>query len=298
VKTILPGAVIGLLGGGENCVTLAQAAHRMGYRVHVFSRAPRQGAQPADVFVQAPYEDLDWVREFSAAADVIAVAAPDLPVLTVRAAESQRLVFPSAASLEKLEDGVGGKPESTGNPLAEFSILSARGGDGGFVSYPPVSVDEGDNTAQMPAPIRERTAKQAAAMARDAMGQLDFVGVASVSFVLTATHEIAIAGVVPFPRRFGFLTADGCVTSQFEQQIRAICGLPFGSTALLAATAMAELPAEVWNAGEPAWAAALALPNVKLSLTGVREGYLSATAASVTLAKQVVRAARAALTAK
>ncbi|MEZ5420110.1 MAG: hypothetical protein R2708_22585, partial [Vicinamibacterales bacterium] len=66
----------------------------------------------------------------------------------------------------------------------------------------------------------------------------------------------------------GHLTFDACLTSQFEQQVRAVCGLPLGATTLLRPAAMANLLGDVWANGEPKWTAALALPDVKLHLYG------------------------------
>src|SRR6185312_9452518 len=89
--------------------------------------------------------------------------------------------------------------------------------------------------------------------------------------------------VTPYPHAAGYLTVESCVTDQFEQQLRAICGLPLGSTEMLTPAAMAVVKK---GEGEPDWAAALALPGVT-----IYRDHLTATAASATLAKQVVRAA-------
>ena len=77
------------------------------------------------------------------------------------------------------------------------------------------------------------------------------------------------------------------MTSQFEQQLRAICGLPLGSTELLQPAAMANLLGDLWKAGEPDWAAALPIPDVKLHLYGKsaarpgrKMGHLTALAAA------------------
>jgi 5-(carboxyamino)imidazole ribonucleotide synthase len=95
------------------------------------------------------------------------------------------------------------------------------------------------------------------------------------------------------------------VTSQFEQQLRAVCGLPLGSTELLRPAAMANLLGDLWAGGEPDWAAACAFPEVKLHLYGKlapkpgrKMGHLTAMAASSRDAARLVGAARAALTAR
>src|SRR5262249_46984260 len=85
--------------------------------------------------------------------------------------------------------------------------------------------------------------------------------------------QLLINGLAPRPHNSGHLTFDACVTSQFEQQLRAVCGLPLGSTELLRPAAMVNLLGDLWpcvrgEAGEPDWAAACAFPNVKLHLYG------------------------------
>jgi 5-(carboxyamino)imidazole ribonucleotide synthase len=92
------------------------------------------------------------------------------------------------------------------------------------------------------------------------------------------------------------------VTSQFEQQLRSVCGLPLGSTEMARPAAMANLLGDVWGAGEPLWDAALALPDVKLHLYGKSEarpgrkmGHLTATATSAAIAERLVRDARSRL---
>jgi 5-(carboxyamino)imidazole ribonucleotide synthase len=74
--------------------------------------------------------------------------------------------------------------------------------------------------------------------------------------------------LAPRPHNSGHLTFDACRTSQFEQQLRAICGLPLGSPELLQPAAMANILGDLWADGEPNWAGALAFPSVKLHLYG------------------------------
>ena len=105
------------------------------------------------------------------------------------------------------------------------------------------------------------------------------------------------------PHNSGHWTIDACVTSQFEQQLRAVCALPLGSTQLLRPAAMANLLGDLWGNGEPNWAAALQFPDVKLhlygksrALPGRKMGHLTALSDSPQQAAEIVRAARAALT--
>ncbi len=131
---------------------------------------------------------------------------------------------------------------------------------------------------------------------------LDVVGVLCVEFFLTADGELLINELAPRPHNSGHLTIDACVTSQFEQQVRAICGLPLGSVEQLRPAAMANLLGEVWQGGEPDWAAACALEGVNLHLYGKTEprpgrkmGHLTALAPSVGEARALVEQARRAL---
>ena len=89
----------------------------------------------------------------------------------------------------------------------------------------------------------------------------DVVGVLCVEFFLSTDGELLVNELAPRPHNSGHLTFDACVTSQFEQQVRAICGLPLGSTELLRPAAMANLLGDLWRSGEPNWAAACALPG-------------------------------------
>ncbi|MGH9902237.1 MAG: ATP-grasp domain-containing protein, partial [Pyrinomonadaceae bacterium] len=114
---------------------------------------------------------------------------------------------------------------------------------------------------------------------------------------------LLINELAPRPHNSGHFTFDACVTSQFEQQLRAVCGLPLGSTAMLRpAAAMANLLGQLWQDGEPRWRAALSFPDVKLHLYGKTEaragrkmGHLTALSTSAQEAARTVRAARAAL---
>jgi 5-(carboxyamino)imidazole ribonucleotide synthase len=136
-------------------------------------------------------------------------------------------------------------------------------------------------------------------IARAILEKLDVVGVLCVEFFLTKDGELLVNELAPRPHNSGHLTFDACLTSQFEQQLRAVCGLPLGSTEILRPAAMANLLGDLWNTGEPRWADALKFPNVKLHLYGKAEpragrkmGHLTAPADSVEEAVKSVKAAR------
>src|SRR6185369_12762221 len=114
-------------------------------------------------------------------------------------------------------------------------------------------------------------AKEAVDIARGVMEKLGVVGVLCVEFFLTKDEKLVINELAPRPHNSGHLTFDACVTSQFEQQLRAVCGLPLGSTQFYSPCAMANLLGDVWAGGEPDWARSLEFPNIKLHLYGKSE---------------------------
>ena len=139
-------------------------------------------------------------------------------------------------------------------------------------------------------------------MTRAVLEALDYVGVLCVEFFVARDGRLLINELAPRPHNSGHLTFDACRTSQFEQQLRAICGLPLGSPELLQPAAMANLLGDLWSDGEPNWAAALAIGEVKLHLYGKatarpgrKMGHLTAMASSPDRARTLVLRARDAL---
>jgi 5-(carboxyamino)imidazole ribonucleotide synthase len=154
---------------------------------------------------------------------------------------------------------------------AEISVVAARGLDGTIVEYPPFEnrhrnhiLDVTTAPASIPPPIAAR-AKE---ITRELLTELQYVGVICVEFFVSTDGDLLVNELAPRPHNSGHLTFDIAVTSQFEQQVRAVCGLPLGSTELLRAGAMANILGDLWSGGEPNWAAACAFPDVKLHLYG------------------------------
>jgi 5-(carboxyamino)imidazole ribonucleotide synthase len=136
-------------------------------------------------------------------------------------------------------------------------------------------------------------------LAAGILEQLRVVGLLTVELFVTKSGKLVVNELAPRTHNTGHLTIDACVTSQFEQQIRAVCCLPLGSTALRQPAAMANLLGHLWEKGEPNWAAALSDPHVKLHLYGKAEarkgrkmGHLTACARGVDAAIARVTAAR------
>ena len=184
----------------------------------------------------------------------------------------------------------------------EISVIAARGLDGATADYGAVENTHARHILDMsiaPARIPGHVAAEASRIARAVMDQLDYVGVLCVEFFLTASGQLLVNEVAPRPHNSGHYTFDACLTSQFEQPVRAVCGLPLGATTQLRPAAMANLLGDLWADGEPDWAAALAIPEVKLHLYGKSDprpgrkmGHLTALADSVEAAAERVRAAR------
>jgi 5-(carboxyamino)imidazole ribonucleotide synthase len=188
----------------------------------------------------------------------------------------------------------------------EVSVVAARGLDGSFVHYGVIANSHWNHILDVsvaPARVSPGIARDAVDIARTVLERLDVVGVLCVEFFLARDGRLLVNELAPRPHNSGHLTFDACVTSQFEQQLRAVCGLPLGSPELLRPAAMANLLGDLWSEGEPDWAAASAFPDVKLHLYGKLEprpgrkmGHLTATAPTPELAADLVVAARRALT--
>jgi 5-(carboxyamino)imidazole ribonucleotide synthase len=184
----------------------------------------------------------------------------------------------------------------------ELSVVAARGLDGSFAHYGLIANEHRDHILDVsvaPVLVGSEVEQTAVALVRRLMERLDVVGVLCVEFFLTAAGSLFINEIAPRPHNSGHLTIEGCLTSQFEQQLRAVCGLPLGDTRYLCPVAMANLLGDLWAKGEPDWMAVLQDPCIKLHLYGKKEarpgrkmGHLTALGESVVEAEKRVREAR------
>ncbi len=152
----------------------------------------------------------------------------------------------------------------------EISVIVARGQDGAWATYPPVENQHAAHildTTIAPARIKRETAMRAEAIARHVAEQLDLVGVLAVEMFVTKPGEILVNELAPRPHNSGHWTIDACVTSQFEQLVRAICGLPLGSVEHHSDAVMKNLI----GADVEKWRDALNDPLAKLHLYGKKE---------------------------
>jgi 5-(carboxyamino)imidazole ribonucleotide synthase len=187
----------------------------------------------------------------------------------------------------------------------EISVIGARGVGGEWSSFGPIENAHRHHILDVsvaPASVPGSIAAQAIEITRAVMEALEFIGLLCVEFFVARDGRLMVNELAPRPHNSGHLTFDACRTSQFEQQLRAICGLPLGSTEMLQPAAMANLLGDVWTKGEPNWAAALAYPDVKLHLYGKslprpgrKMGHLTVLSSTAAEARSRVIQARAAL---
>jgi 5-(carboxyamino)imidazole ribonucleotide synthase len=375
MSSIPPGSMIGVLGGGQLGRMFAMAARRLGYRVHTL--APEDDTptgQIADVEINAPYDDLDAVKRFASAVDVVTFEFENVPAAAAAVAEAHAVVRPSARALAVAQNRLREKafvaslgipvtpfaPVRTDDELAaaaaaigvpsvlktaalgydgkgqvavgslgevgaawqalgrresileafvdlerEISVVAARGADGARAAFDPIEnvhrhhiLDVSVAPADVPPLLAARAIEATAAV----MDALEYVGLLCIEFFVTRDGQLLVNEVAPRPHNSGHLTFDAARTSQFEQQLRAICGLPLGATTLLQPAAMANLLGDIWDRGEPNWRGALAFGDVKLHLYGKasprrgrKMGHLTALAATRDEARRQVIAAREAL---
>ena len=301
---IAPGETIGILGGGQLGRMLAQAAGKLGYKVHIFSpEADSIAADVSDGHTRAHWEDTSALAAFAAQCSVITYEWENVPIAALKGLGAAPL-FPSVGALEVAQDRLGekdfvaqlggrtapymaidtaddleaaltriGSPgilktrregydgkgqwrinydhEADGIALGgqpmiyeglvrfacEFSVILARGQDGQTVFW-----DSAENvhehgilaTSRVPAgAAAQRQIKQARDLARQVADALDYVGVAAFEFFATDVGPV-FNEMAPRVHNSGHWTIEGAKTSQFENHIRAICGLPLGDTALAA----------------------------------------------------------------
>ena len=214
----------------------------------------------------------------------------------------------STAELPEAFAGLGGAEgiyEAFVDFAQEVSVVGARTLDGEFAAFPVFEnvhrhhiLDVTLSPARIP-PALETAARE---LSRGILEALDVIGLLTVELFVTRDGRLIVNELAPRTHNSGHLTLDACITCQFEQQVRAVCGLPLGSTELKNPAAMANLLGDVWTHGEPRWAQALSNPRLKLHLYGKasarpgrKMGHITATADTPEAAIQAVRDARSSL---
>ncbi|MCW3490053.1 5-(carboxyamino)imidazole ribonucleotide synthase [Dethiobacter alkaliphilus] len=190
----------------------------------------------------------------------------------------------------------------------EVSVMVARSVNGDIKSYPLSENEHEENILRrsiVPAQVNDAVAARARAVAEDVMSLFGSVGVFCVEMFVTKEGEVLVNEVAPRPHNSGHYTIEACITSQFEQQVRAICGLPLGATDLLTPAVMINLLGEDGHFG-PAMlvgcAEALSLPGVHLHLYGKKQtaprrkmGHVTVTGKSLAEAEKTAALASQAL---
>jgi len=153
-------------------------------------------------------------------------------------------------------------------------VVCARGLDGRTMAFPAAEnlhthhiLDLSIVPGRFDAAVEAEARRLAEGIAND----LGVVGLIAVEFFLATDGRLLVNELAPRPHNSGHYTLDAALTSQFEQHVRAVCGLPLGDPRLLSPVVMVNLLGDLWAGGEPDWAGLLGDPRVKLHLYGKRE---------------------------
>jgi len=156
----------------------------------------------------------------------------------------------------------------------ELSVVLARGATGQTAVYPVgenLHVNGILDSTRVPGRVPDDVASNACDMALQLANAMDYCGVLAVEFFITEDGQLLINEMAPRPHNSGHYTIDACLTSQFEQQVRTLCGLPPGSTRLLSPAVMVNVLGDLWNKGTPRWQYLFAETHTNLHLYGKEE---------------------------
>jgi 5-(carboxyamino)imidazole ribonucleotide synthase len=376
---ILPGATIGVLGGGQLGRMLALEARRLGYRTRVLDpAADSPAAQVAEEAITGALDDVDVVRELARGADVVTLEWENADLKAAQSIEELRPLRPASGVLETAQHRLREKeaaraiglataeyrPVSSATELSaalrevgvpavlktcrggydgrgqirieravdadaaleqllgleselilerwvafrrEISVITARTPAGDMISYPVGENRHREGILEstcVPARIAAGVARQAQQTAEALAESLGVVGLLAVEMFVDADGRLLVNEIAPRPHNSGHYTWEACPVSQFEQHIRAICGLPLGSTELLRPAAMVNLLGHEIGTGlgRRSTPEALRLPGLALHLYGKHEarprrkmGHVTALGATADEALEIGYAARAVL---
>ncbi|MDD5365784.1 MAG: 5-(carboxyamino)imidazole ribonucleotide synthase [Gallionellaceae bacterium] len=340
---LLPGATLGVLGGGQLGRMFTLAARVMGYQVVVLDPDPQSPAgQVADIHLKAGYTDAAALLHMANLCQAVTTEFENVPAQSLEMLAKNCFVAPSPAAvavaqdrlLEKsraqefgcdtapfanIEDegylvaawtqidgpallktrrlGYDGKGQVRVDNLDELvaafdhlgrvpcllegrldlnqevSVVLARNPQG-EIAFFPVAENRHRNgildVSIVPARVPEELADRARDMAGHIAAGLDYVGILAVEFFVLADGRIVFNEMAPRPHNSGHYTLDACATDQFQQQVRALAGLPLGDSRLLTPVVMVNILGDIWRP-QPAWDKLLAHPGVQLHLYGKTE---------------------------
>lgn len=337
---ILPGATLGMLGGGQLGRMFTLAARTMGYRVMVLDPdATSPAGQMADIHLQADYSDPAALKKLGESCAAVTTEFENVPAASLIELARYCRVAPGAEAVAIVQDRSHEKSWLAGNSFAtapfalvnseadleaaltvagvpallkvarlgydgkgqarveslnearaaflafdsqpcvlegfvklerEVSVVLARD-DAGQCALFPVAENRHENgildVSIVPARVSDSLAQQARDTAQAVADKLGYIGIMAVEFFV-ADGQLMINEIAPRPHNSGHYTLDACVTDQFEQQVRALCGLPLGDPRLLSPVAMVNILGDRWHDDGPHWDTLLAHANIKLHLYG------------------------------
>lgn len=340
----MPGAMLGLLGGGQLGRMFTMAAQCMGYHVTVLDPSYDSPAGcVADHFICADYADHKALHTLGSTCAGITTEFENIPADSLRFLADYCVVSPDANSVAIAQDritekqflaangfsvadfaviqdnhdlssetyaglfpgllkisrfGYDGKGQVRINntidlrtafaaldrqtcilerllPLkSEISVIVSRGFDNTISVFPASENQHAHGILDIsiiPASVSKEIIQHANEMAICVAKKLDYRGILCVEFFVLTDGQLIINEIAPRPHNSGHYTLDACITSQFEQQVRVLCGLPQGSTEMHNAAAMVNLLGDLWQKADPDWQQLLQHPFAKLHLYGKRE---------------------------
>jgi 5-(carboxyamino)imidazole ribonucleotide synthase len=374
---ILPGATVGVVGGGQLGRMFTLRARSMGYRVMVLDPdATSPAGSVADRHVRAGYTDEQALDQLASACQAVTTEFENVPAATLWRLGARTIVRPPVGAVAIAQDriaeksflqdqgfatapfrpvrddrelhdalpairlpallktsrlGYDGKGQALVTDAAtaaaaferlgrvacvleerltletELSVVLARAAGGEVQAFPAGENCHRDGileTTVVPARVPAWLAAEARGLAIQVAERMDYTGVLGVELFVANGGRLFVNEMAPRPHNSGHYTMDACTVDQFEQQLRALCGLPLGVPRLLSPVTMINLLGDLWQPGEPRWAEALRLPGVRLHLYGKAEprpgrkmGHLNCLAESPELAFELAHRARSALTA-
>jgi len=340
---ILPGATLGLLGGGQLGRMFTTAARTLGYRVTVVDPDPHApAAEFATRHLVTAYTDAAALEELASTCAAVTTEFENAPASALDALADRLIVRPAGSSVAVAQDrrrekdffssnglpvgshafiesaddidkalarvplpgvlktarfGYDGKGQARVKSRAELaaafrewkqvpcvleqllslelevSVVLARASDGAIAVFPVAENSHAGGILDVtiaPARIPKAMAARATELATKIAHGLEYVGVLAVE-MFVVDGDLLMNEIAPRPHNSGHYTIDACRTSQFEQQVRVLCGLPLGDPSQHTAAVMVNLLGDIWDGGEPDWPAVLEHPGAHLPLYGKRE---------------------------
>ena len=340
---ILPGATLGLLGGGQLGRMFTVAARTLGYRVTVLDPDPLSpAAEFATGHLNTAYTHPVSLAELAQTCAAVTTEFENAPAEALLALASRTVVRPSGDAVSVAQDrarekgffathgfpvgpfapvvaegdfapalervrlpallktarfGYDGKGQARIDSAAELarvfaewkrvpcvleellaleleiSVVLARGSGGDVAVFPVAENRHARGILDLtiaPARIPDALAREATALASRLAAALDYVGVLAVEMFVVG-GRLLVNEIAPRPHNSGHYTIDACRTSQFEQQVRVLCGLPLGDPSQHSPAVMVNLLGDIWRGAEPRWEAVLGHAGAHLHLYGKRE---------------------------